>query len=477
MCYNIIMNWLPPIKGLKKTGKAKALFFAFKDLILSGRLEEGDKLPPTREIAKYYSIDKSTVLEAIKLLKDYGLVETTQGSGIVISSVSQTLPTTSMIDNMEISEQREEISKEENLKYYFLMPDRNLFPYDILKKEMENIIEEEKEDLFEYKEPMGYYPLREWIANRLNTKPQNVMIVNGAQQALSTLCQLFLTNQSKVLLENPTYPGIIPLLKLYNADVSTIPIKQNGLCLSTLKHYLSSHFKFLYLQPSLQNPTGITLSENKRLEIIKFLPKHQVCVIEDSSDPISGKGKTMYELDPLKRVIHIGSFSKIFVPGFRIGWICGPEELIKKAVYLKALQDLQTPLFLQILIYRFLNSEEFPKYIIKMKNSLKSKTKFIIELFKKIFPKMKINMKELSYGIWFALPQGFTSKYVCEKLAEKNFKVADGNKFFYYRNQKQYIRIAHLNCQRDEIKNLFFELKEILKEVPCAKEYKITLTI
>lgn len=471
------MNWLPPIKGFKKTGKAKALFYAFKDSILSGKLKEGDKLPPTREIAKYYSIDKSTVLEAIKLLKDYGLVETTQGSGIVISSVSQTLPTTSFIENMEISEQREEISKEENLKYYFLMPDKNLFPYDILKKEMENIIEEEKEDLFEYKEPMGYYPLREWIANRLNTKPQNVMIVNGAQQSLSILCQLFLTNQSKVLIENPTYPGIIPLLKLYNAEVSTIPIKQNGICLPTLKHYLSSPFKFFYLQPSLQNPTGITLSKNIRLEIIKYLSKHQICVIEDSSDPIFGEEETMYELDPLKRIIHIGSFSKIFVPGFRIGWICGPEELIKKAVYLKALQDLQTPFFLQILVYRFINSKEFPKYIIKMKNSLKSKTKFIIELFKKIFPKMKINMKELSQGIWFALPQGFTSKYVCEKLALKNFKVADGNKFFYYRNQKQYIRIAHLNCQRDEIENLFFQLKQILKEMPSKKEYKITLTI
>lgn len=471
------MNWLPPVKSFKKTGKAKALFFALKDSILSGKLKEGEKLPPTREIARYYSIDKSTVLEAIKLLKDYGLVETTQGSGVVISAISQTLPTTFLIENVELSEQREEISKEENLKYYFLMPDKNLFPYDILKREMENIIEEEKEDLFEYKEPMGYPPLRKWIADKLNAKHQEVMIVNGAQQALSILCQLFLTNQSKVLIENPTYPGIIPLLKLYNADVSTIPIKQNGICLSTLKHYLSSHFKFLYLQPSQQNPTGITLSKNMRLEIIKYLPKHLICAIEDSSDPIFGEEETIYELDPLKRVIHIGSFSKIFVPGFRIGWICGPEELIKRAVYLKALQDLQTPLFLQILIYRFINSDEFPKYIAKMKNSLKSKAKFVSDLSEKIFPNIKIGLKDLSQGIWFSLPQGFTSKYVCEKLSEKGFKVADGDKFFYHKSQKQYIRIAHLNCQKSEIENLFLELKEILKEMPSKKEYKITLTI
>lgn len=471
------MNWLPPVKNFNKTKKAHSLFLAFKDYILSGKIQAGEKLPPTREIAKHYSIDKSTVLEAIKLLKSFGLVETTLGSGVVISPIYPTLPFSSNIENIEKTEQKEEISKEENLKFYFLMPNKSLFPYDILKKEMSNIIEEEKENLFEYREPMGYLPLRDWISKKLNSKPEEVMIVNGAQQALSILCQLFLTSYDKVLIENPTYPGIIPLLKIYNADVSTIPVKQNGICISTLKHYISSPFKFLYIQPSSQNPTGVTLSENAKFEIIKNIPKHQICVIEDSASAISEKEKTMYGMDPLKRIINIGSFSKVFVPGFRVGWICGPEDLIRKAVYVKALQDLQTPILLQILIYRFISSKYFLNYLKEMKNSQEIKLNYLKILLKKYFPDIKINLSLNNQGIWFPLPEGFTSKFVEEKLSEKNFKVANGDKFYYQKNPKPYLRIAYLNSTEEEIEKLFSELKNILSNVPEKKELKITLVI
>ncbi len=471
------MNWLPPVKDLKKTKKAEAIFNALKESILSGKMAIGKRFPSTRYMAKYYNVDKSTILEAIKLLKNFGLVETIMGSGVIVSSISPTLPFSSSADIIEKTDQKEEIAKEENLKFYFLMPEKNLFPYDILKNLLEEIIEEEKENLFEYKDPMGYLPLREWISKRSKTNPEKVMIVNGAQQGLSILCQLFLSNQSKVLIEEPTYPGIIPLLKLYNADISTIPIKQNGLCISTLKHYLSSPFKFLYLQPSNQNPTGLTLSESTRLEIIKNLPKHQICLIEDSAEQIFGESKTIYELDPLKRVINIGSFSKAFIPGFRVGWICGPEELIKKAIYLKALQDLQTPLLLQILIFKFINSKEFIFYLKNMKNSLKKKNKFINEIIKEFFPEININIQENSQGIWFPLPEGFSSNYVEKKLEEKGIKVANGEKFSFQKNPKQYIRIAHLNSTEKELKNLFLELKNVLGKAPEKKEHKITLII
>lgn len=471
------MNWLPPIYSRKKMGKAESIFFALKEAILSGRIPAGEKLPSTREIARYYGVDKSTILEAIKILKTFGLVETTLGSGVTVSPVFPTLPFSTSIDIIERAEQREEISKEEDLKFYFLMPDKKLFPYEKLKKILEEIIEEEKENLFEYKDPMGYLPLRDWISKRLNTKPEEIMIVNGAQQGLSILCQLFLTNQSRVLCENPTYPGIIPLLKIYNTEVSTIPVKQNGICISTLKHYLSSPFKFLYLQPSNQNPTGITLSEKSRMEIIRSLPKHQICLIEDSAEPIFNGKKTLYQLDPLKRIIHIGSFSKAFIPGFRIGWMCGPEELIRKAIYLKALQDLQTPLLLQILIYRFINSRDFANYLKKMKKSLKLKADFLKDIIKYNFPDIKINLPEDAQNIWFPLPEGFSSKFVEGKLKEKGIKVAGGDKFFFQGSSKSFIRIAHLNCSFEELKTLFSNLKEILKEVPGKKEHKITLII
>ncbi len=471
------MDWLPPVKGFKKNKKAHQLFLALKDSILSGKMQTGEKLPSTREIAKYYSIDKSTVLEAIKLLKNYGLVETIPGSAVFISPIFPSIPFTSSMENIEKAEQRVEISKDENLKFYFLMPEENIFPYDFLKKELEKVIEEERKIFFEYSDPMGYSPLREWIAKRLKGKVEEVMIVNGAQQALSILCQLFLSHQSKVLLESPTYPGLIPLLRYYNSEVYTIPIKQGGICLSTLKHYLSSPFKFLYLQPFQHNPTGITLKEDLKLEIVKNMPKHQVCVIEDSPLPLLEKGKTLYEIDPLKRVINIGSFSKLFIPGFRIGWICGPEELIKKTVYFKALQDLQTPFLLQILVYRFISSKNFTEYLRKMKDSLKSKARIVKDLAKVYFPNVNLNLRDLSYGIWFPLPKGFNSKEVEEKLSEKGFKVAEGDKFFYEKSQNPYIRIAHLNSTKEEIEKLFFELKKILHSIPLKKEYKITLVI
>lgn len=471
------MNRLPPIPKIKEGRKAEAIFFALKELILSGKIKKGERLPSTRQIAKFYSVDKSTVLEAIKLLKSFGLVETNPGSGVMVSVISPSIPFSSTIDLIEKIEQKEEISKEDDLKFYFLMPDKKIFPYDYFKGLMEEILEKEKENFFEYKEPMGYLPLREWIAKRLNAKVDEVIIVNGAQQALSILCQLFLSNSSRVLIENPTYPGIIPLLRLYNAEVSTIPLKKNGICHSTLKHLLSSPFKFLYIQPTNQNPTGITTDEKSRMEIIKYLPRHQVCVIEDSADPIFGERKTIFEMDPLKRVVHIGSFSKAFIPGFRVGWICGNRDLIRGATYIKALQDLQTPLLLQILIYHFLNSGEFERYLKNMKKSLKEKVIFIKKLQKKYFPEIKLNLNGEAQGIWFPVPEGFSSSYVEEKLKEKGIRVASGERFFYQKTSEGYIRIAHLNSSNEEIENLFIELKKIFSALPLRKENKITLIV
>jgi DNA-binding transcriptional MocR family regulator len=112
-----------------------------------------------------------------------------------------------------------------------------------------------------------------------------------------------------------------------------------------------------------------------------------------------------------------------------------------------------------------------------MKKSLKKKTEFIKKLLRKYFPEINLNIQENSQGIWFPLPEGFSSSYVEKKLEEKGMKVANGEKFFFQKNQKQYIRIAHLNSTEEDLKNLFLELKNVLNKAPEKKEHKIALII
>jgi len=299
LCYIFSMpKWLPPLDAPKTGPKHRRIVEAVLDGIASGTFPSGGKLPATRELAVKFRVDRSTVLAALAELKSLGAVETTIGSGTRISSIRPGLTLAPWVEGAVARPfDDEEDGEGEILDFTLLRPDESLFPMKKMQAILQSTLEEEGEAVVGYADPMGYFPLREWIAGRLRTRPEQVLLVNGAQQGLSLLCQLLLSPGAKVLVESPTYAGLLPLLRLHQAEAVPLPLGEEGPDPAAMALHAASPFKFLYLQPSHQNPTGLTMDEEARRRVLKFLPRHQVCLVEDSADILTGERRTLFELD------------------------------------------------------------------------------------------------------------------------------------------------------------------------------------
>ena len=198
----------------------------------------------------------------------------------------------------------------------------------------------------------------------------NVMITSGSQQALDLLGRIFINRGDRILVESPTYLGALQAWNAYGVKYVTIPYDQDGMRTDMLESRLRMGIKFIYVLPNFQNPTGVTLSLERRKELIKVADAYGVPIVED--DPY---GQLRYEgehlppvvvLDDEMRakevpiysgnVIYTSTFSKILAPGLRLAWVVAPTEVIRKLVQAKQGSDLHTSTFNQYLAYEVANT-------------------------------------------------------------------------------------------------------------------------
>ena len=476
-----MLNWLPPIKKIGSGSKVRQVAGALQDGILSGAFPFGHNMPTTRELAARFGVDRSTVLAALAELKSIGLVETTIGSGTRVSAVRPTLVLAPPVEQA-LDLHAPETDGEGGgavADFTVLHPDEALFPLRKMKAVLEATLEEEGERVMRYSDPMGYLPLRSWIARRLGIGDDQVLIVNGAQQGLSLLCRLLLTPGSKVLVESPTYAGLLPLLKMHQAEVVPIPVGRMGLDLSTLALQTGAPFKFLYLQPTLHNPTGLTLDEEARLRILKLLPRHQICVLEDTPDLLFGRQRSLFEMDPLKREITLGSFSKLMLPGFRVGWVAGPAHLIEACARLKALSDLHAPPLLQAALFRFISSPDYPVYVKQFILHARRKETLVRRLMKTHLPRgTEAVLSPLSASLWLLLPAHLSSRTAAEAMLKEGLRVSPGDPFYPDPFAPPALRIVFSNAQEKDLDRLFKTLAGVLRQKPAPgrkAQYRIPL--
>ena len=227
------------------------------------------------------------------------------------------------------------------------LPAPDVFPVHLVKEACDIVLKTKPQTALQYGTTEGYPPLRTSIVssnanNGFNLSNDNVMITAGGQQALDLIGKVFIDPGDKVLVEAPTYLGALQAWNPYGAEYISVPNDENGLIVQELEKVISSGIKLIYLVPNFQNPTGVTLSIERRKAIIDLAIKFNVPIVED--DPY---GRLRYEGDHLPplytlssettntydgNIIYISSFSKILSPGFRLAWIIAPLEVISKLV-------------------------------------------------------------------------------------------------------------------------------------------------
>jgi 2-aminoadipate transaminase len=320
----------------------------------------------------------------------------------MITDLEQVLSTT--VKGMKRSTIRELLKLIENpniISFAGGLPTPSSFPITELKDIIRDVMDNESHIALQYGATEGDNLLRTMLVNRyrkqgVDASLENVIITTASQQGLDLISKIFIDRGDHVILGLPSYLGGISAFNSYGAKLIGIPMDEHGenpaLMEEKLKELqaIGKKPKFIYVIPDFQNPSGITMPESRRLEIIALAHKYDVMILEDSPyRELRYEGqhqKTFYELDGTGQVMLIGTFSKIFCPGFRIGWVIGHPSVLDKIVVAKQATDLCTPAFTQRIVARYMEKGLLDIKIAQIIEMYKEKQQHMLKLLEENMP-------------------------------------------------------------------------------------------
>ncbi|MEH7379033.1 PLP-dependent aminotransferase family protein [Bacillus sp. JJ1533] len=354
------------------------------------------------------------------------------------------------------------------------LPAPELFPVEALKDACNAVMNEDGAASFQYSTTEGYIPLRETICQRMevvgiSSTIENVLITSGSQQAIDLTGRLFINEGDTILCESPTYLAAINVFKSYNARFIEVAMDDDGMVMEELEKKLQEHpnTKFIYTIPDFQNPTGRTLKLERRKRMIELANQYNVLVVEDNPyGAIRFAGK---ELPPVKhfdtdgRVIYLSTFSKIFTPGLRLGWVCADKSFIDKYVAFKQIADLHTDSFAQRITAKYLELYNIEEHIDKIKAVYKERCTAMLSCIEDFFPKnLSYSKPEGGLFIWVELPEAVDSSRIFTECLKNNVACVPGVPFFPNGTQKNTLRLNYSNMTIEKITEGIKRIGEVL---------------
>ncbi|WP_259781211.1 MocR-like pyridoxine biosynthesis transcription factor PdxR [Aestuariispira ectoiniformans] len=330
----------------------RQLYDQLREMILSGRLVGGERLPSTRTLAKDLAVSRNTVAAAFDQLLAEGYLEGKVGAG---SFVSGELPEEALatkgkiVDRDGATPRRRGLSKRgqrlaslrqprgrRSPAFSVGMPDVADFPFDVWSRLMSKAWRRPPIDLLANAEPAGYLPLREAIAGYLRTAravrcdAEQVIIVSGAQQAIGLAAHVLLDDGDPVLVEEPGYPGVRGALMAAGAELIPVPVDDEGFDVDAGER-MAPEARLACVAPSHQFPLSVTMTLARRLKLLEWASRGDGWVIEDDYDSEYRYGgrplAALQGLDRDGRVVYVGSFSKVMFPSLRLGYLVVPPDL------------------------------------------------------------------------------------------------------------------------------------------------------
>ncbi|OGU55645.1 MAG: hypothetical protein A2V66_10220 [Ignavibacteria bacterium RBG_13_36_8] len=433
------------------------------EMIEKDVLPAGSKLPSTRQLSEKLGVDRSTVYKAYQELNALGYLESKPGSYTTVRkrpkvAVDINKQRSSLIDWEEefnnpsncvyeffLSHENEEngAGSKDFLDFTCLSLDKRLFPIDDLRRCLNTVLVNQGKEILGYGSPFGYQPLREYIANRLQThgislQSDNILITNGCQQALDLIIKLFGSPDKKVVVEAPTYFDIIPLLKYYKVGVIEIPMLSDGLDLAYLEKKLKKEKPaFIYTIPNFHNPTGIATSQNHREELLSIAEKYKVPIIEDGfEEEMKYFGKVslpIKSMDKNQIVFYLGTFSKSLFAGIRIGWIVADKECIKRLAALKKFTDLGSNTIVQTAMYEFCRNGYYDLHLKRIHRAYRKRMQTVLRVMEEELPENVTWTKpDGGYTIWVTLKESYRDLETLKKVMRENKVIVSPGRFFYY---------------------------------------------
>ena len=356
------------------------------------------------------------------------------------------------------------------------LPSADLFPIQGLEDACHKVLQTNGKKALQYSSSEGDAELRAWIATRyqdkqgLTVSPDNILITNGSQQALDLLGKVLLNDGDPIAIENPGYLGAIQSFSLYQPTMHPVSIDKNGLDTEQLADVLETHKpKLLYTVPNFQNPTGISYTQANREAVAQVVSQYDTLLIQD--DPygelrFSGEQKSnFYELLPEQTLI-LGSFSKVVVPSFRLGWIVAPDWLMKPLVIAKQAADLHTNYFSQQVIIQYLQDNPLDNHIEKITEFYGKQKQAMMDAIEKYFPKdVQVAEPEGGMFLWVTLPKGVSAMELFDKAIKEKVAFVPGNPFYVGDNiEENTMRLSYVTVDEASILEGIERLAQCMKK-------------
>lgn len=372
------------------------------------------------------------------------------------------------MDRMKASEIRELLkltTKPEIISFAGGLPAPELFPVEDIAKVAHDLVLKEGRQLLQYATTEGRLTLRQKIAKRMAEKygtpginPDDILITTGSQQCLDFCGKLFLDPGDVVLCESPSYLGALNAFNAYEPVFKEVPTDEDGIIPEELDKILATtpRVKFIYVIPEFQNPTGVSWTVERRKKFMEVVNKYNLPVFED--DPYgelryTGKmNPTLKSMDTKGLVSFLGTFSKIFCPGMRLGWIAGPHDIVEKFVMIKQSADLHTSNFDQGIVDAYIDNCDLDAHVEEIKALYGKRLKLILKTMEEEFPKdVTFTRPEGGLFLWVTLPEGVSSLKVFNKCIEMKVAAVIGDAFYPNEKTDRSLRVNYSNMPEDRI--------------------------
>lgn len=445
-----------------------------KGLIEEGQIIDGEKMPTIRGLSLFLKVNKDTIVTAYKKLAQEGYLYQSQGSG----SYARKRESIKSF-RKEYNDIFQEVSVGDRSEFIDLTSEiisAEFFEVDKLKEIFDEVLTRDGVLALSYNDSQGYSKLREVINNEFwngENSLSSMLITSGAQQGIDIVSKALVNTNDCIVVEKPTYSGALAVFKLRKANILEVKMEADGMDVDALEKLLKKYkIKCLYTMSYFQNPTGISCSIEKKKRILELAKKYDFYIVED--DYLSElRYDENFEHIPYRaldkeRVIYIKSFSKIFLPGVRVGYLIAPDRFSEDLEHTKASSDISTSSLMQRALELYISKGYWKKHIEVLNKEYSNRYKFVIDL---------INEKLGEY-VDFINPRGglniflnikkevnIDAKELFYKLIEKKIIITPG--ILYYHNPKggrKSFKIGFSEIDYEKIERGISSIAEILSE-------------
>lgn len=453
-----------------------------KENILSGALPPDARLPSSRQLARDLGVNRITVETAYDELEADGLVYSQRGSGTYVSSSFAIPERFSMVESppaewpvwqhqflsgQEMSEQSAAesamsmVPRRDFISLAGGLPDSRLFPVEDFRRVFRAILRRDGIEAFEYGDQAGYLPLRRTIAQILSSQgipahPEDLLITSGSQQGIALVTQVLARPGDVIVVEDPTYASALDFFRTYGLRVVGIPVDSRGMVVEQLEEIIRVHHpRLIYTIPNFQNPTGVCMSGQRRRLLVWLSRRYNVPILEDDFvGDLRYDGRSqpaLKALDVEGNVLLIGTFSKMLMPGLRVGYVLAHGPVFQQLVFYKKISDLASSTLIQRALEAYITVGRYQAHLRRACQAYRHRRDALADALNKHLPEVRFELPQGGIFLWAKLPEGIFAEDLYPFARQEGVTFAVGSAFSTGKTKSPFMRLTFSQATTAEI--------------------------